>query len=176
MAQLSLPFCCTHREVALWIIWESLCDALYCLFFLLLFVLFYVKSKSNVSSLQMFQRRYELEENCSRCRPRGVSDKVGDEESLLGHFHILVQKPGKKATIPGFHWTAVQAGLSACAFQCSSQAEIGRVEGSSEYCNTNCPGGYCNTRWKWVCAQILMHRASDMRILYFVSPSQKLAW
>lgn len=36
-AQLSLPFHCTHKKVALWIIWESLCDAFYFLFFLFLF-------------------------------------------------------------------------------------------------------------------------------------------
>lgn len=33
-------------------------------------------------------------------------------------------------------------------FQSLSQAEIGRVEGSSEYCKPSCPGGDCNIGWE----------------------------
>lgn len=52
----------------------------------------------------------------------GAYDKVRDEESLLGHFPST--KTGKKATVPGFLWTCIQAGLSACgALKFSSQAE-----------------------------------------------------
>lgn len=89
-AQLSLPFHYTQK-------WHcGLCGnrfgMLFLFMFLGLFCFVYVKSKSDGSLLQVFQRRYEVEQDCSRCRPMGAYDKVRDEESLLGHFHILVQK------------------------------------------------------------------------------------
>lgn len=97
-AQLSLPFHYTQK-------WHcGLCGNRFGMLFLFMFwVCFvYVKSKSDGSLLQVFQRWYEVEEDCSRCRPVDAYDKVRDEESLLGHFHILVQKQERKPLYQGF--------------------------------------------------------------------------
>lgn len=48
----AVPAVPLHTEVALWIMWESLWDAFFCLCFWVCFV--YVKSKSDGSLLQVF--------------------------------------------------------------------------------------------------------------------------
>lgn len=78
----------------------------------------------------------------------GAYDKVRDEESLLGHFHILVQKQERKPLYQGF--SGLLSKLDCQLVVLSSfphrQRETRRVEGTSDYCKTNYPGGACNIR------------------------------
>lgn len=108
-----------------------------------------------------FMLRANLMSHHCRCFREGLSGKrtaLGVDPGVflirLGmRNHCRATYPStqtrKESYYPRVPWTAVQAGLSACgAFQCSSQAEMGRVEGSSEYCNPSCPGGDCNIGWE----------------------------
>lgn len=71
----------------------------------------------------------------------GVSDKVRDEESLLGHFHILVQKQERKPLYQGFSGLLSKLDCQLVVLSSFLQAETGRVEGTSK---TNYPGGDYN--------------------------------
>lgn len=123
-AQLSLPFHYTQK-------WHcGFCGnhfgMLFLFMFLGLFCFVYVKSKSDGSLLQVFQRRYEVEQDCSRCRPMGAYDKVRGEESLLGHFHILVQKQERKPPYQGFSGLVSKLHLYPSSLWCFQVFLIGR--------------------------------------------------
>lgn len=78
-AQLCLPFHWIHREVALWVIWGSLCNDFVLFVFLVMFVLML---KASLMAHRCSFREDMREEGCTRCRPMGVSHKVRDEDSF----------------------------------------------------------------------------------------------
>lgn len=78
----------------------------------------------------------------------GAYDKVRGEESLLGHFHILVQKQKRKPLYQGFSGLGLSLDCQLVVLSSSPhrQRETGRVDGTSDYCKTNYPGGASNIR------------------------------
>lgn len=101
-AQLCLPFHWIHREVALWVIWESLCDDFILFVFLVMFVLML---KASLMAHRCSFREDVREEGCPRCRSTGVSHKVRDEDSFC-RLTLYTSPKQWKATALGFHWTA----------------------------------------------------------------------
>lgn len=147
MAQLSLLFYCTHREVVLWIIWGSLCNAFYFLFFLVFLFSFMLRANLLAHRCKCFREGMRQKRTALSVDPGVFLIRLRMRNHCWVTSISQYKKTGKKATIPGFHCTAIQDGLSACvAFKCSSQAEIGRVEGSIEYYKTNYPGGDYNIK------------------------------
>lgn len=101
-AQLCLPFHWIRREVALWVIWESLCDDFVLFVFLVMFVLML---KASLMAHHCSFRDNVREKGCPRCRPMGVSHRLGMRTLSADSPCTLVQKQWK-ATALGFHWTA----------------------------------------------------------------------
>lgn len=117
-AQLCLPIHWIHREVALCVIWESLCDDFVLFVFLVMFVLML---KASLMAHWCSFREDVREEGCPRCRPMGVSHKVRDEDSLC-QLTLYKYKNSGKLLPRGFTGLlAVQAVLPVChAFNSSS--------------------------------------------------------
>lgn len=117
-AQLCLPFHWIHREVALWVIWGSLCNDFVLFVFLVMFVLML---KASLMAHRCSFREDVREEGCPRCRPMGVSPKVRDEDSLCRLTLYKYKSSGKLLPWGFTGLLVVQAVLLVChAFQSSS--------------------------------------------------------